>query len=622
MLRQRRLIAALSSAVLAACGLASAAAPANAATSAARPAASSHPGSSQHPAVSGKSVIEGTVSDVYGTPLAGVSVSVCETSPTWGCWSATTDGNGFYEVGGLAAGTYSVDASAPPLLNGANSPIALATSSAQVANLVLLAPSALPPGVTFPGTSGAPPAMYYGSSHNFTAAGRCANGTASFTVMENGVVIASGPMPETPPGSGTYAGVIPPFAPYDHGYAQVTVTVHCPGGTTQQVPFPIYLDPSGTVISPAGLAIGGATVTLLTAPTAAGPFTPVPNGSTIMSPANRVNPMVTAADGLYGWDVTPGFYEVQAQKTGCVAPASPPTPVAVSAVLQIPPAVTGLLLTLDCTGSPATSITSAGSATFTAGVGGNFALTATGSPAPTWTESGALPAGVNFVPQPGGKASLVVAASTAPGVTTFTATAGNGVGSNVAQFFTLTVNPANGPVFTSASSATFAAGTGGTFTVSTSSNPTAKVTESGALPAGVAFTPGSNGNGTLVVGASAAAGATTVTFTATAGTAVAVQSFTFTVLAPAPAITSWPAAQFTLAPGTSGTFTVTTAGIPTPSLSATGALPPGVTFTAHENGTATIAVSQSAPAGSFGFTITAANGVSPAATQPFVLTKN
>ncbi|HEV2633890.1 MAG TPA: hypothetical protein VGX23_02015 [Actinocrinis sp.] len=227
------------------------------------------------------------------------------------------------------------------------------------------------------------------------------------------------------------------------------------------------------------------------------------------------------------------------------------------------------------------------------------------------------------MPQPGGKASLVVAASTAPGVTTFTATAGNGAGSNVAQFFTLTVNPANGPVFTSASSATFAAGTGGgTFTVSAGGNPTAKVTESGALPTGVAFTPGSNGNGTLVVGASAAAGATTVTFTATAGTAVAVQSFTFAVLAPAPAITSWPAAQFTLVPGTSGTFTVTTAGIPTPSLSATGALPPGVTFTAHENGTATIAVSQSAPAGSFGFTITAANGVSPTATQPFVLTKN
>jgi hypothetical protein len=44
----------------------------------------------------------------------------------------------------------------------------------------------------------------------------------------------------------------------------------------------------------------------------------------------------------------------------------------------------------------APTITSANQATFTVGMPGSFTVTATGSPAPTFTESGALPAGVTF----------------------------------------------------------------------------------------------------------------------------------------------------------------------------------------------------------------------------------
>jgi uncharacterized repeat protein (TIGR01451 family) len=70
-------------------------------------------------------------------------------------------------------------------------------------------------------------------------------------------------------------------------------------------------------------------------------------------------------------------------------------------------------------------------------------------------------------------------------------------------------------------------------------------------------------------------------------------------------------------------FTVTTAGSPTPSLSEAGALPSGVTFTDNGDGTATLAGTPgSGQAGSYPITITAHNGVASDATQPFTLTVN
>ena len=56
-------------------------------------------------------------------------------------------------------------------------------------------------------------------------------------------------------------------------------------------------------------------------------------------------------------------------------------------------------------------------------------------------------------------------------------------------------------------------------------------------------------------------------------------------------------------------------------LSETGALPSGVTFVDNGNGTATLAGNPTT-SGSYPFTITAANGVLPNATQNFTLTVN
>ena len=67
-----------------------------------------------------------------------------------------------------------------------------------------------------------------------------------------------------------------------------------------------------------------------------------------------------------------------------------------------------------------------------------------------------------------------------------------------------------------------------------------------------------------------------------------------------------------------GTFTVTTTGLPTPTISYTGTLPPGLSFTDNGNGTATI-TGTTAVVGIYYLTITAQNGVEPNATQDFTL---
>ena len=87
----------------------------------------------------------------------------------------------------------------------------------------------------------------------------------------------------------------------------------------------------------------------------------------------------------------------------------------------------------------------------------------------------------------------------------------------------------------------------------------------------------------------------------------------------APAIASAPSTTFTQ--GVSDNFTVTATGTPTPSITNTGALPAGVSFTDNGNGTASLSGTATV-SGTYPITITASNGVSPSATQSFILTVN
>ena len=275
------------------------------------------------------------------------------------------------------------------------------------------------------------------------------------------------------------------------------------------------------------------------------------------------------------------------------------------------PATQSFTLTVN----QAPAITSANNTTFVVGTTGSFTVHTTGYPAPGLTETGTLPGGVTFADNHDGTGTLS-GNPTAGGVYSISFKAQNGIGSQATQAFTLTVNQA--PAITSANSTTFTVGTTGSFRVSTTGYPTAGVSETGTLPGGVTFADNHDGTGTLS-GNPTAGGVYSITFTAQNGIgSQATQTFTLTVNQ-APAITS--ANNSTFVVGTSGTFTVNTTGYPTVSISESGNLPGGVTFTDKHDGTGTLSGTPNSN-GVFSISFTAQNGVSPNAVQTFTLTVN
>lgn len=167
----------------------------------------------------------------------------------------------------------------------------------------------------------------------------------------------------------------------------------------------------------------------------------------------------------------------------------------------------------------APAITSAESATFEKGTEGGFTVTATGTPNPTISESGTLPAGVTFDTTTG----VLSGTPTQEGSYPITFSATNGVGAEAVQKFTLTVDAA--PAFTSADTTTFTKGVEGSFAVTATGTPQPTVTESGPLPSGVRFEDGA------LVGTPTQIGTFEVTLKATNGVGTeAVQKFTLKVL--------------------------------------------------------------------------------------------
>ena len=103
--------------------------------------------------------------------------------------------------------------------------------------------------------------------------------------------------------------------------------------------------------------------------------------------------------------------------------------------------ILGLLaLTVDVAQTPPI-VTSSNSATFAVGTAGSFTVTTTGTPAPSLTETGALPSGVTFIDNGNGTATLSgTPAAGTDGTYTLTFTGDNGVGTPASQNFVLTVN--------------------------------------------------------------------------------------------------------------------------------------------------------------------------------------
>ena len=205
---------------------------------------------------------------------------------------------------------------------------------------------------------------------------------------------------------------------------------------------------------------------------------------------------------------------------------------------------------------------------------------------------------------------------TVAGTTSLTFTATNSAGSTT-QAFTLTVNASARPSSQSRDldgdrrHAVFLQG-------HHSGTPVPTITKTGSLPSGVTFTASSDGTATIAgTPAEGWNGNYFLTITARNSLGSVQQSFVLTV-GQALAITSANTKTFTA--GTASSFTIRATGTPAPTVSVSGSLPAGITFTTNANGTATLA-GTAAPGtgGTYPLTIRATNSQGTV-TQAFTLT--
>ena len=177
------------------------------------------------------------------------------------------------------------------------------------------------------------------------------------------------------------------------------------------------------------------------------------------------------------------------------------------------------------------------------------------------------------------------------------------------------------PSISSATSFTTATGDAFSATLTTSGSPSVSsiTDDGGSLPSGLALHDNGNGTATIsgTVGPTAGGVATVVLGLDDGVLSPVTDDLTFTVDQPAAFTTS---STGTCVAGSACDISVTTSGYPLPALGVSAALPSGLSFVPHGNGTADITGTASAGAvGTTNFTITATSSVGDA-TQQFTLT--
>lgn len=174
---------------------------------------------------------------------------------------------------------------------------------------------------------------------------------------------------------------------------------------------------------------------------------------------------------------------------------------------------------------------------------------------------------------------------------------------------------------TSDDNTTFTVGSFDSFTVTTGAGgfPNAAFSLDRPLPDGLTLTDNLDGTATIAgTPVAGTGGSYTLTINAFNGVgSPATQEFTLTVQEQ-PAIVSPDFADFYI--GQSTSFTVSTMGLPVGTLTTSGSLPSGLTFTDNEDGTATISgTPASSTEGSYTITVTADNDVGSNATQSLTI---
>ncbi len=282
--------------------------------------------------------------------------------------------------------------------------------------------------------------------------------------------------------------------------------------------------------------------------------------------------------------------------------------------------VTGASELYDESSGTAPVFTSASNVQLVAGKYAYVKITTTGSPAPRLSESGALPPGLSFVPGADGTAVISGTASSAVASSyQLVVVADNGVGSPAVQHLAISFSRA--AAITSPAWVSILAGRAVSFSVTGTGLPLPKLSVSGTLPPGLAFHV--QGNGTATIAGTVPAdvhGSWAVTVVADNGVGnAAVQRLQLVVSVPVAARIITPA-SFQVQAGSSSVLTVRSSGTPTPTLTESGTLPPGLSFRSQGNGTATISGTVAPEVhGSFAVTVVASNGSGSPAVQTVVI---
>jgi len=214
----------------------------------------------------------------------------------------------------------------------------------------------------------------------------------------------------------TFNGTAATALQWTSGYINVDV----PSGATT----------GNVVVTVAGTASNGVTFTVITTPYIA----------SINPPSGGVGTSV----GIYGSNFGSSQGNSTVTFNGVAASASGWGNNQINANVPTGATTGNLVVTVGGTASNAVlftlptqapTFTSSNATTFPLGTADSFSVTATGSPTPTLSESGALPSGVSFTPSTGSLAGT----PTTSGTYSITFTASNGVSPNATQSFTLTV---------------------------------------------------------------------------------------------------------------------------------------------------------------------------------------
>jgi YVTN family beta-propeller protein len=174
------------------------------------------------------------------------------------------------------------------------------------------------------------------------------------------------------------------------------------------------------------------------------------------------------------------------------------------------------------------------------------------------------------------------------------------------------------PAFTSRSASTAAFGAPYSFTVTATGSPAPSIGRTGRMPAGLRFTDNHDGTATISGTPSHGAGGTyQLTLIASNKAGTTAQAFTLTVTR-APTIRKTQPVRARI--GIPLHRTIHAKGYPIPTLTETGALPAGLSFSDNTNGTATISGTPAAGScGRYPITVTATNSSGTATQQTAVL---